>query len=387
MMFSHLFHPESTPVALDNALHYVVFSTLQWKTPNLDVMKKAAKQRFAILYNQPLEHSFVMETLEQAHIQGAMSGVKLVAVHKNLLYLFLSDDVASTTFPAIESLWAPIRELDLNQRLEIDFACENEVYSGRSDYAFWPAVKEVLESNVLGIEQYQVPVHGRFSTVIEDDVESRFIMENVGPCDLPTQTIHPIRNSFLGCYRCSDKDSSVSYLKDFLPQPCHFNQGELEAVKSTSSLRDECLYALLLARLRVNEIRGMKAGDVLNEGRVNVLVGKNLMKTRTVVLSADASALISRYVEASGLSGNDFLFPSARNNKQPMSPVVMRRAFHRWLIEEKIDHRDKSLDGIGQALNPESYGVAKSSVARMLNHFSPLTTTYYLKPRNPEPNA
>jgi hypothetical protein len=70
-----------------------------------------------------------------------------------------------------------------------------------------------------------------------------------------------------------------------------------------------------------------------------------------------------------------------------MSPVVMRRAFHRWLIEEKIYHRDKSLDGIGQALNPESYGVAKSSVARVLNHFSPLTTMYYLKPHNPQPNA
>lgn len=174
MTLSHLFHPESIPVALDNTLHYVVFSTLQWKTPNLDVMTQAAKQRFAVLYNQPLEHSFVMDTLEQAHIQGAMSGVKVVAVHKNLLYLFLSNDVEGTTVPAIESLWTPIRELDLNQRLEIDFSCENEVYSGRSDYAFWPAVKEILESNVLGIEQYQVPVlHDCSEEVLYgDDLES-----------------------------------------------------------------------------------------------------------------------------------------------------------------------------------------------------------------------
>jgi len=174
MTFSSLFHRESTPVALENTLHYVVFSTLQWKTPNLDVMTQAAKQRFAILYNQPLEHSFVMDTLEQAHIQGAMSGVKVVAVHKNSLYLFLSNDVAGATFPAIESLWTPIREMDLNQRLEIDFSCENEVYSGRSDYAFWPAVKEILEANVLGIEQYQVPVlHDCSEEVLYgDDLES-----------------------------------------------------------------------------------------------------------------------------------------------------------------------------------------------------------------------
>jgi hypothetical protein len=71
---------------------------------------------------------------------------------------FLSDEVAGTTFHAIESLWEPIKDLDLNRRLEIDFSCEHEVYSGRSDYLFWPAVKEVLESNTLGIERYPIPI-------------------------------------------------------------------------------------------------------------------------------------------------------------------------------------------------------------------------------------
>jgi hypothetical protein len=181
MTLPHLFHPESTPVALDNTLHYVVLSVLQWKTPNLDVMTKAGKQRFAVLYNQPLEESFVMETLEQAHIQGAMSGVKVVAVHKNFLYLFLSNHVEGTTVPAIESLWTPIKKLDLNRGLEVDFACENEVYSGRSDYPFWPAVKEILESNVLGIEQYQVPVlHDCAEEVFYgDDLEAHALHVNI----------------------------------------------------------------------------------------------------------------------------------------------------------------------------------------------------------------
>lgn len=158
MTLSQLFHPESPPEALDENLYYVVFSTLQWRTPNLDVMTRAGKQRFAVLYNQPLDERFMMETLEQAHIHGAMSGVKVVAVHKNLLCLFLSDEVSSTTFHAIESLWEPIKDLDLNQRLEIDFFCEHEAYSDRSDYCFWPVVKEILELNTLGIEQYRVPV-------------------------------------------------------------------------------------------------------------------------------------------------------------------------------------------------------------------------------------
>jgi hypothetical protein len=100
----------------------------------------------------------MMETLEQAHIHGAMSGVKLVSVHKNLLRIFLSDEVTGTSLQAIESLWEPIKDLDLNRGLEIDFSWEHEAYSGRSDYLFWPDVKEVLESNILGIEQYSIPV-------------------------------------------------------------------------------------------------------------------------------------------------------------------------------------------------------------------------------------
>lgn len=158
MPFLSVFHPESAPVSLGGNLQYLVFSALQWKDANLKVMPKAAKQRFAVLYNQPLEERFMMETLEQAHIQGAMSGVKLISIHKNLLRIFLSDEVAGTTFHAIESLWEPIKELDLNRGLEIDFSCEHEAYSGRSDYLFWRAVKEVLESNTLGIEQYSIPV-------------------------------------------------------------------------------------------------------------------------------------------------------------------------------------------------------------------------------------
>ena len=54
MRFSALFHPECAPVALEGVFQYLVFSALQWKTPNLDLMATANKQRFAVLYNQPL---------------------------------------------------------------------------------------------------------------------------------------------------------------------------------------------------------------------------------------------------------------------------------------------------------------------------------------------
>lgn len=181
MRFSALFHPECAPVALDDTFNYIVLSALQWKTPNLDLMATASKQRFAVLYSKPLEDRFAIETLEQAHIQGAMSGVKLVAVHKDVLRIFLSDEVAGSTFSAIEALWEPIKELELNRRLEVDFSCEHEAYTGRSDYPFWSAVKEVLESNRLGIEVYETPVLRDCADEVyqEDSLESHTLHVNM----------------------------------------------------------------------------------------------------------------------------------------------------------------------------------------------------------------
>jgi hypothetical protein len=185
MRFSALFQPECAPVALDDVFHYVVLSALQWKTPNLDLMATASKQRFAVLYNQPLEERFAMETLEQAHIHGAMSGVKLVAVHKDEFWIFLSDEVAAATFPAIESLWEPIKGLDLNRRLWVHFSCEHEVYSGRSDYPFWPEVKKILESNTLGIQQYQIPVLHDCAYEISQGDDPASHKHHVDLCQLP----------------------------------------------------------------------------------------------------------------------------------------------------------------------------------------------------------
>ncbi|SDY04780.1 hypothetical protein [Pseudomonas sp. NFACC08-1] len=157
MSFLSLFRPVCEPVTLDPVHHYAVFSVPQWKDPNLQALPRATEQRFAVLY-QPFEKRFAMETLEQAYIQGAMSGVKLVALHKNELCLFLSDDVAAATFPALESLWEPIKGLDLNRNLWVDFFCEHEVLSGRCKYPFWRIVKEIIASNILGIEEYATPV-------------------------------------------------------------------------------------------------------------------------------------------------------------------------------------------------------------------------------------
>ncbi|GID06839.1 tyrosine-type recombinase/integrase [Pseudomonas sp. 008] len=382
MIFSQLLHLESPPVAIDG-LHYAVFSCLQWKSPNLELMPQASKQRFAILYNQPLENSFVIETLEQAHIQGAMSGVKVVAVHKNSLYIFLSKEVVSITLPAIENLWTPVTGLDLNQRLNVDFACEDEVYSGRSDYTFWPTVKEILKSNELGIAQYATPLLGRSSDMVDDEKELRFDAGNIGLCASAIPKMKLVQGSSVKCLMCSNAGRKTSSLENFPPEREPLHQSALEvigqAVKRRGNLRDACLHALMLVEgFRANEIRLMKASDLSQNACITVRLAKNLWKTRTQVLSAESYALINHYVEASGVSGDDFLFPSARDHKQPISPALVKKLFQAWLIEANIAPPHIYLHIIERALRLERSKAAMQSIARKLGHPPKLTTEYYL---------
>ena len=180
MPFSDIFHPECDPVEPYDAPHHVVFSCLQWKTPSLEVMPQAAKQSFAVMYRDPL-NPYVTAALERAYILGAMSAVKLVAVHEDSLYLFLDSGVSSATFQEIELLW--IQVMCMSIRLTVDFASVSEVYSGRSDYLFWRDAKETLESYSLGITPYDLKVLDDFSDIafIDEDLWFRQSHEDGQP--------------------------------------------------------------------------------------------------------------------------------------------------------------------------------------------------------------
>lgn len=164
MLFSDLFHQEGDRVERDNAPDHIIFSCLQWKTPSLEVLPQAAKQSVAVMYGDsanPL-NPYVRAVLERAYVLGAMSSVKLIAVHQNHLRLFLDDEVSSATFQEIESLWTKV--MSMGQILiDVDFANVSEVCSGRSDYVFWQVAKEILENHALGIEQYDLKALDEFS--------------------------------------------------------------------------------------------------------------------------------------------------------------------------------------------------------------------------------
>lgn len=96
MIFSAPFHPESTPVALDDVFQYVEFSALQWKMPKLDLMATASKLHFAFHYSQPLGRQACQVTPRDAHTQRAISGMRPIAVHKPPFRLILSEEVANS---------------------------------------------------------------------------------------------------------------------------------------------------------------------------------------------------------------------------------------------------------------------------------------------------
>lgn len=170
MLFSEIFHPECDPIEPHDAPNHVVFRCLQWKTPSLEVMPQAAKQRFAVICSDHL-NPYVTAALERAYILGAMSPVKLIAVHEDSLRLFLDSGVSSATFQEVESLWEQVICMS-HIRLTVDFENVNEVHSGHSDYVFWQDAKETLESYSLGIAPYDLKALDDFSDVgfIDEDL-------------------------------------------------------------------------------------------------------------------------------------------------------------------------------------------------------------------------
>ncbi|MGV8919762.1 MAG: hypothetical protein ACOH2R_18490 [Pseudomonas sp.] len=80
-----------------------------------------------------------------------------------------------------------------------------------------------------------------------------------------------------------------------------------KAVQRTDSLRDECLYALMITGIRANVLRLIKVNDlayVHTDVRLRLHVNKSGIQKRGVFLYTTAG-VVARYIEASGLSEGD----------------------------------------------------------------------------------
>lgn len=145
-----LFHPECDPVTVVGGPDYMIYSCLQWQDQNLRAMNQAAKQTFCVMHGDFLDDRFIA-ALERAYLRGAMAPVKLIAYHEQYLDIFLDSKVSSSSITAIEAIWEVDTHLYSDRHYTVAFASEDEIYTGRSDYPFWPVAKEILETTSLGL--------------------------------------------------------------------------------------------------------------------------------------------------------------------------------------------------------------------------------------------
>lgn len=153
MPTSILFQLEHGAVALNGVTNYVVLNCLQWKSPHLEMLASAAKQSFAVIYENELDQELI-DYLERVHLQGAMSAVKLIIANDDQLYVFLDGQIPSSALPALESVWETALESDHSNPWRVGFASVDELYTGCSDCIFWPCAKDVLESHPLGLTEF-----------------------------------------------------------------------------------------------------------------------------------------------------------------------------------------------------------------------------------------
>lgn len=137
-------------------LRYRVFDCLQKNDQNLVPMPESARHRFAVMYRKVLSHD-QMAVLKRAYRIGGMSPVKLIDVSGNSLYVFLDAKVPSNSVAAIAARWSKLPSKGRYSHWKVHFASESEIWSGRSDYDFLSAAREVLESHKLGIMDTTVP--------------------------------------------------------------------------------------------------------------------------------------------------------------------------------------------------------------------------------------
>lgn len=156
MAIADLFRLRADSLAQSDHPPFKIYSCLQWKGRNLEMMPQIAEQRFCVMYNTYLDERLIT-ALERAYSRGLMSPVKLIALHDNEMRMFLDTMTSSNTAATMEELWTDFTDLDATRRFSVAFASEDEILLGRSDYPYQDAARVLLESSSLGLEPSDFP--------------------------------------------------------------------------------------------------------------------------------------------------------------------------------------------------------------------------------------
>ncbi|MBD8591994.1 MULTISPECIES: hypothetical protein [unclassified Pseudomonas] len=124
-----------------------------------------------------------------------------------------------------------------------------------------------------------------------------------------------------------------------------------EAVDRITSLRDRALCVAALSGIRQVELLHLKAGYIQGDGLVfdGFKASISIPKRMTYRLPALSTAVLSQYVEESGLSDGDYLFTSHKNPNHPMTQFELKRILRAWWLEAQIDPQSVSIRALREA--------------------------------------
>ncbi|MBV4467377.1 tyrosine-type recombinase/integrase [Pseudomonas sp. SWRI79] len=154
-----------------------------------------------------------------------------------------------------------------------------------------------------------------------------------------------------------------------------------EVVQCRGSLRDQSCVAMLLQGLRPHDLMPAKPHDFsyVDSG---VLMRVHYAKSRSTegfaLLPGSFGHVVGRYIHKAALSENDFLFPSEKDARVPMSSQQMSRIIGSYLREALNDLAQRSIHRIRQSVIVNIMKASASSVSDIMGHSSPKTTLGYI---------
>ncbi|POA28210.1 MULTISPECIES: tyrosine-type recombinase/integrase [unclassified Pseudomonas] len=162
------------------------------------------------------------------------------------------------------------------------------------------------------------------------------------------------------------------------------SRGEIEAirrvVKRSGHLRDQSLLAMFESGLRAHSILGAKVSSVETIASTPHLVVASKGKPPVLIEQVE---VLRRYMAAENLSLDDYLFPSMKDPKQPMSEVELARVFSSWEKEARLPPARRTPHSLRVGLIKQRMRLLMSDekleiTAIQIGHTSPRVTSHYL---------
>jgi len=162
------------------------------------------------------------------------------------------------------------------------------------------------------------------------------------------------------------------------------NEKDIKAIRKllSDNLRDHLLFVMGinnglrvgdLLKLRISDVKAMKAGDSINikEGKTG--------KQNILVINKTVHKVLTQYLTEGQLSDEDYLFKSKKGN-HPLTIQAVNANIKKWIaaINLKGNYGAHSLRKTWGYIQRVNYGVGFEVSCKRFNHQSPTVTMRYL---------